>query len=157
MDDLIWVVIYVVIMVVGFLVKQVKRSQVRPSQPQTKLKPQVTGQPAQDLSVKFEQYFTQIEKAFTSPQPPVLPQPSQKAEMVSELVRDKEYQLSEGPRKQISVATPPIEEDVMVGTSVSSPGSLVFFKRPWSVVQGLVMAEVLGPPVSKRHGRGRMA
>lgn len=159
MKDFTWVIIYIVIMIVAFLVKQARRQNVRqsqanrepvkPSQPQAK----ATSPSSQSVSVKFEQYFTQLEKAFTNPPP--LPQQSQRVETVSKLPYDEEELMSERTYRKRPVATRSVEKNVPDETSVSRSLSLLPFKERWNIVQGIVMAEVLGPPVSKRQGRGR--
>lgn len=169
MGDLIWLIIYVIIMVVGFLAKQNKRQKIAPPS-------QTTGgnQTSPNLQVKFEQYFTQLEKAFSSPQtPPLQAQTPQTASIFFPPVQKSAPQPEEVSASDevgredtntsyelLREETASIQEEwqrsgeLFVESKQGTHPAFLFEQRT-AYLQGIVMAEVLGPPVSKRRGHQR--
>ena len=150
------VILYIIFMIFSVLIK---KSKLRKT-PQSGKKEDFQ----ESLQAKFEKYVDTIENHLSAKSPPPLPQqPSQRSKILT--VPKKPQRLTLYPEttqpEVPSVQRLVQEEESLPELQLSSfsksetaPASPIFsFDKHCSYVQGIIMAEILGPPVSKKHQR----
>jgi len=143
------ILLYVIFGVIGPLIKRMQRQQQQPPKaPGTPAEIQPVPQPNGEAG--GEKYFTRLQDAFQ--QPPELP-PAQ-----------QETRSAFSKEKTLELLPPPIQPKPQVSTTYRRPvarrkvtpaapqrKSLLDLDRRRGYMQGILMAEILGPPVSKRR------
>ncbi len=151
------------------------RKTTSPKKPPKQQKPSTQPQtPIQDIQTKIEQYTRKIEQYLTQTtssgqHPPssmsteehaaVLP--LHKVEPSAELILPSSDQELEGllsvpadERVQDFLPRPyPQTRISMAGTTEQAESVLNLFTKPQRVLQGIILSEILGPPLSKRSQR----
>jgi hypothetical protein len=145
------VILYIIFMIFSALIRKSKLRGT--SQPGKKENTQ------KNLQATFEGYVDKIEDYFSAKQPPPLPQQApQTAKILSIPKKPKRRELyPETPQPETLSVHRLVQEEVSL-PELQLPSSLdseavsstLSFGKHRSYVQGIIMAEILGPPVSKK-------
>lgn len=151
LDDVMneWVIIILIYIFFGVVIPLLRKAQKANKTVKTPPQKKKTGraQPSQaKVEQKLEQYFGKLEQALNQKQPPPLHSIEIHAkEPAHPEIPPKEY----GPPKRL-LEEPSVMELELLPES-STPSSLLGFDKRRGYMQGIVLAEILGPPVSKRR------
>jgi hypothetical protein len=149
------VILYIIFMLFSALIRKSKPRSIPPSDKKKDTQ--------KNLQATFEGYVNKIEDYLSAKQPPPLPQQApQTSKILSIPKKPKRRELyPETPQPEtLSVHRLVQEEDSLPELRLpSSPDSeavpsILSFGKHRSYVQGIIMAEVLGPPVSKKRRKG---
>jgi hypothetical protein len=149
------VILYIIFMIFSALIRKSKLRST--SQPGKKKDTQ------KNLQATFEGYVTKIEDYFSAKQPPPLPQQApQTAKILSipkkpqrrELYPETPQPESSSVRRLVQEEVPLPELQLSSSPDSEATSSILSFGKHYSYVQGIVMAEILGPPVSKKRRKG---
>jgi len=150
------IILYIIFMAIGSLIK--KNRSLGIPQPNKKEKTQ------EDLQAKFERYADKIGDYFSEKKPPPLPQ--QKPQESKILLIPKTQRLDLYPPETLPKSPTVrrlVQEEIPLPelrlSSFPKPAaapktpSILSFDKHQSYVQGIIMSEILGPPVSKKRRR----
>lgn len=140
------VILYLIFMVFSTLIRKNKLRSTPP------LGKQEDSQ--KNLQATFEGYVNKIEDYFSAKQPPPLPQQAKILSIPKKPQRRELY--SETPQSETLSVQRLVQEEcplpkLQLPASPGSIPSILSFCKHRSYMQGIVMAEILGPPVSKRR------
>ena len=147
------ILLYVIFGVVGPLIKRMQRRQQQqqlPSNPPA-TSSEVQRTPQQKGEANVDKHFTRLQDAFQ--QPPELPSARQEAQSASSEETALELlplPLQTEPRVSTTYR-PPAARRKTAPSALQKKTSLLGFDRRRGYMQGIVMAEILGLPVSKRR------
>jgi hypothetical protein len=160
---IILVILYIIFMMISSLAARKSRTRkVSPLLPQQKEKEKAP----KDLQAKFEGYFEKIEEYFGEKKPPPLPQQQPQEAKILSVPPNKQQRLELYPEEIQPKSTStrrlvqdeePLPELQLIHSSefkVRKPSSILSFDKTHGYIQGIILSEILGPPLSKRHRRG---
>jgi hypothetical protein len=151
------VILYIIFMVFSALVRKSKLRKTTPSRKKEASQ--------KNLQATFESYVDKIEDYLSAKQPPPLPQqPSQTSKILSVSKQPQRRELyPETTQPETSPVRRLVQEEIPLPELQlpSSPKSeaapktstIFSFDKHRSYIQGIIMAELLGPPVSKKRRR----
>jgi hypothetical protein len=160
---IILVILYIIFMMISSLAARKSRTRrVPPPLPQQKEKENAP----KDLQAKFEGYFEKIEEYFGEKKPPPLPQQQPQESKIFSVSPKKQQRLELYP-EEIQPESPSTRRLVQEEKSlpelqllhpsefkVRKPSSILSFEKSRGYIQGIILSEILGPPLSKRPRRG---
>jgi hypothetical protein len=154
--------IYIIFAVIGPLLRRSQqRQKVQQKESASPKKPE--RQQIKDVQAKFGKYFNQLQETFKQPAPPKLPEDEQQA---SKLLAVPSKPEQHDQDELVEFFPPPLSASQMRAQSRASrrpksvrhkkPPSLLGFDRRRGYLQGIILSEILGPPVSKRSRGHRL-
>jgi hypothetical protein len=150
------VLLYIIFAVVGPLIRKAQKANRTVKTSPQKKKTVGAQRSTANVEEKLERYFGKLEQALSQKQAPKL----SSSEIPAKEPAFQEWAPPEIPPKELGPPRRLVEEEpsfveleLLPESSDRKPSSLLGFDKRRGYMQGIILAEILGPPVSKRRRR----